>query len=136
MIVVIATNVWISALHFGPSTGRPAQVVELVLRYHRIATSTEIINEIRGTLIERFLWQPEVTDQTLEGYFAGAITVPLRGTIHVCRDPNDDMLLECALTAGADVIVSGDKDLLTLNPYQGIRILTPAEFLLSEVLRS
>lgn len=39
------------------------------------------------------------------------------------------MVLECAIVAGAEIIVSGDKDLLVLNPYEGIRILTAAEFL-------
>jgi predicted nucleic acid-binding protein len=58
---------------------------------------------------------------------------PLRtkilGRIHVCRDPNDDMVLECAVVSGAQFIVTGDKDLLVLNPYSGIQIVTPAEFL-------
>jgi predicted nucleic acid-binding protein len=47
----------------------------------------------------------------------------------VCRDPNDDVVLECAVVSGAQAIVTGDKDLLVLDPYDGIRIVTPAEFL-------
>jgi predicted nucleic acid-binding protein len=54
------------------------------------------------------------------------------GSLHVCRDPNDDMVLECAVAAGAQCVVSGDKDLLVLNPYNGIRIVSPAEFLALE----
>lgn len=53
-------------------------------------------------------------------------------TIHVvtaCRDAKDNMILELALSSSADIIVSGDKDLLELNPYQNIKILTPAAYL-------
>lgn len=49
--------------------------------------------------------------------------------IRVCRDPKDDKFLEVAVSAGADLIVSRDEDLLVLNPFRGIPILPPAEFL-------
>ncbi len=45
----------------------------------------------------------------------------------VCRDPDDDAVLACALAAQADLIVSGDADLLVLKQFQNIRIITPAE---------
>lgn len=47
----------------------------------------------------------------------------------VCRDPKDDMFLEAAIAGEADVIVSGDEDLLTLGSYAGIPIVSPAQFL-------
>jgi predicted nucleic acid-binding protein len=47
----------------------------------------------------------------------------------VCRDPKDDFILECAVTGNADRIVTGDKDLLSLDPYGPIRILTPRQYL-------
>ena len=53
--------------------------------------------------------------------------------IRECRDPKDDHLLALALDGHADVIVTGDQDLLVLNPWRGVRILTPAEFLESDV---
>ena len=43
-----------------------------------------------------------------------------------CRDPADDMLLETALLGGADCLITGDRDLLLMSPFQGIPILTPA----------
>ena len=55
------------------------------------------------------------------------IDVPLQ--IRVCRDPRDDMFLELAVSGRADYIVSGDSDLLALNPFRGIRILPPHSFL-------
>ena len=49
--------------------------------------------------------------------------------INACRDPKDNMVLEAAVAGQVDVIVSGDKDLLTLSPFKGIPVLTPAAFL-------
>lgn len=58
----------------------------------------------------------------------GDAVVPNR-RITVCRDPKDNKVLEAAVAGGADVIVSGDEDLLVLNPFEGIPIVGPAEFL-------
>ena len=49
--------------------------------------------------------------------------------IRACRDPKDDKFLEVAVSGEAEVIVSGDEDLLVLNPFRGILILPPADFL-------
>jgi predicted nucleic acid-binding protein len=49
--------------------------------------------------------------------------------LQLCRDPHDDLFLEAAVNGRADVIVSGDGDLLGLNPFRGIAILTPAGYL-------
>lgn len=53
----------------------------------------------------------------------------IRGTVNECRDPGDDMFLQCAVLAKADLLIAGDKDLLTLSAYKGTRILTPSEYL-------
>jgi uncharacterized protein len=54
--------------------------------------------------------------------------VKIRGAVKVCRDPYDDMFLECAALAKADLLVAGDKDLLTLGTYKGTRIVTPSAY--------
>ena len=46
----------------------------------------------------------------------------------ICRDPDDDQILSCALSAKADYLVTGDSDLLELKEFHGIRILTPGGF--------
>ncbi len=56
------------------------------------------------------------------------IRVDLQHNVHICRDPKDDMFLECAALANADVLVSGDKDLLSLGSYGGTKIVTPLEY--------
>jgi hypothetical protein len=58
----------------------------------------------------------------------GEPVVPAR-RIGVCRDPNDNMVLEAAVAGKVDAIVSGDEDLLTLSPFEGIPVLSPAAFL-------
>ena len=65
----------------------------------------------------------------LQTILARGIRVTIRGTVKVCRDPNDDMFLECAALAKADLLVAGDKDLLALSTYKGTRIVTPSAYL-------
>jgi uncharacterized protein len=55
--------------------------------------------------------------------------VPIVYPVRPCRDPKDDKFLEAALNGKAAVILSGDSDLLALHPWQGIPILSPAEYL-------
>jgi uncharacterized protein len=58
-----------------------------------------------------------------------SIVTDLAPVTGVVRDPNDDMIVACALAAGADYIVTRDKDLLSLGEHEGIRIVTPRQFL-------
>jgi len=55
--------------------------------------------------------------------------VPITFTVRACRDPKDDKLLELAINGRADLIITGDKDLLELNPFRDIPIITPAQYL-------
>ncbi len=55
--------------------------------------------------------------------------VPIAGAKLGCRDPDDDKLLETALTGEADCLVTGDRDLLAMSPFRGIPVLTPRNFL-------
>ena len=49
--------------------------------------------------------------------------------IEACRDPKDDKFLELAVSGNADYIITGDDDLLELNPFQNVKIITSREFL-------
>jgi len=55
--------------------------------------------------------------------------VPITHMIRACRDAKDDKFLELAVNGGAGVIITGDKDLLALNPFRKIAIVTPAQYL-------
>jgi putative PIN family toxin of toxin-antitoxin system len=55
--------------------------------------------------------------------------IEITESIQVCRDSRDDMFLELAISGGADFVITGDRDLLALDPFRGVRILTPDAFL-------
>jgi len=110
----------------------PLRALHRALRQDTLATSPELQFEIFRVLTQRFGWPEIHASSQLEALHIRAITVQLTHTIHVCRDPKDNMFLECAAIAKADAIVAGDKDLLVLGSYAGARILTPLEYLQSE----
>ena len=126
--VVLDTNVLLSALVFG---GKPRLVVELLARGAiEVVISEEILTEMRRKVASKFadfaddLARMEtLLEQDADLVKLGTIT------ISVCRDPDDNRILETALIGGCDYIVSGDKDLLTLGSYKGIKILKPVDFL-------
>lgn len=129
MIVVIDTNVWISALQFAKRRGTPTLALEKAMSEDVIATCDEIDEEIVRVLTGKFFWEHHRATFALQAILARGIRVKIRGAVKVCRDPGDDMFLECATVAKADLLVAGDKDLLTLGVYEGTRIVTPVEYL-------
>jgi len=110
VIVVLDTNVWISALQFAKGRGIPTQAIEKAMSEDIIATCPEIKGEILRVLTEKFLWEPSRAHAALQAVLARAIRVRLRGTVKECRDPSDDMFLECAARADAELLIAGDKD--------------------------
>jgi putative PIN family toxin of toxin-antitoxin system len=129
VIVVIDTNVWISALQFAKHRGTPTRALEKAISEDVIATCDEIDAEIVRVLTGKFSWQQLRAISALQVILARGIRVKIRGTVKECRDPDDDMFLECAALAKADLLIAGDKDLLTLGAYKGTRIITPSEYL-------
>jgi putative PIN family toxin of toxin-antitoxin system len=71
---------------------------------------------------------PPLFRDWLSEVLATAELVTITDRITACRDPKDDKFLELAVNARADLIISGDADLLALNPFRGIPIVTPAAF--------
>jgi putative PIN family toxin of toxin-antitoxin system len=127
MIVVVDSGVWISGFAYG---GTPLATLRQVYKQHQIAVCDRILFEVRSVLAAKFAWNSDRIEDALADYFDNTICFGTTGAIRgVCRDPNDDMVLECAARSHADVIVSGDKDLLAVGEYEGIRILTPRAFL-------
>lgn len=97
-----------------------------------IATRPEMEEEIFRVLTEKFRWESAPAQAALDTVLTRAIRVRLRGTVKVCRDPNDDMFLECSVRAGAELLIAGDKNLLVLGSLEGVRIVTPAAYLNAE----
>lgn len=134
MRVVADTNTVVSAFLWG---GPPKAVLDAA-REQRIQlfTSPALLAELEEVLgrlkfAER-LARIESTPATLLRQYRALIGI-VRPTVipRASRDPDDDQVLACALAADAELIVSRDKDLLTLSPFEGIPILTAHEALAS-----
>ena len=127
MILVIDSSVWISAFQF---EGTPLKALDLITGQWRIAICEAILAEVRSVLKVKFNWPEANIEEALACYQRETIVVRTVGALRgIYRDPKDDVIIECAVMAGADLIVTGDKDLLAVGSYEGIRILTPREFL-------
>ena len=94
-----------------------------------LATSPDLRNEIHRVLTEKFLWTEDRAASLLDRFLARAVKVELTHTTVICRDPKDNMFLECASLAKADYLVAGDKDLLVLGSYANTRIITPLQYI-------
>lgn len=127
MIVLLDSGIWISALGFG---GTPQFAVFKALTIDSFVVCDQIKEEINRVLVEKLDWESQRAEESLSFYFQDAIWVPVLGNLHgVCRDPKDNMIIECAVNGNADVIVAGDKDLLTIGNYGHIRIITAREYI-------
>lgn len=126
---VIDTNVFISSF-FG---GNPRKVIDL-WKTGRITLrlSKDILDEYIEVLQRLGLKDSKEIEELL-GLFAGGhhilFTMHTKKLDIVKKDPDDNKFIECALSLDTKVIVSGDKALLEVNDYMGIRILSPKEFL-------
>ena len=131
--VVIDTNVLISSLLFSAST--PARAVDKAVTRAELVASTETLRELIGKLhsprFDRYV-RRERRDALLERVASLVEIIDILQPIRASRDPKDDKFLEAAVNGRADVIVTGDRDLLDLNPFRGIAIVTPAAYLARE----
>lgn len=126
MIVVLDTNIWISALFFG---GKPEQALLKAFEEGEVAVCQQLVDEIEEVAVRKFHQRVEHVKERLESLLVSTVWITVPGTLQVCRDPDDDILLECAHKAGAQLIITGDSDLLELVEFRGIRILTAEQYL-------
>lgn len=134
MRIVIDTNVVASAIFFG---GKPAELLKLVLLRHSISAvaTLEILEEYQAT-IDYLLgkYNGKKLNFTVVPLFSAMEIINSSSTITLCRDPDDDKFISCAIDGKCLYIVSGDKDLLTLKEVQNVQIVNVTNFfrLLSE----
>jgi len=103
---------------------------EQALATATLLTSEFILQEFEEKLILKGKVEAAKAARTRAEIFANSIIVPIEPLPKpVCRDPDDDAILATAVAAGADLLVTGDKDLLVLSTFRGIPIVTPAECL-------
>ena len=128
--VVIDTNVFISAL-LNP-LGKPKKVINIAVSQFTIlqseATYQELATRISKNKFDKYLEKDDRLD-FLSSLKNRSLFVDIWHETRVCSDLDDNKFLELAVSGMAQYIITGDKELLILNTYQGIPIITPAEFL-------
>lgn len=133
MRAVIDTNILVRAL-LNPG-GSVGPVVDLLrdgryLFLYSQATLNELIDVLsRPRMARRYGLTPDEVDALCTLVIRRGESVKPGRPITVCRDPKDDKFLEVAVAGRADVIVTGDEDLRVLDPFAGISIVRPFEFL-------
>ena len=130
--VVLDTNVIISAIIF---SGKPRTVLEAAIKGEIcLCISEEILNELNQVLKRpKFSFPLEIIQSIVnELLLISDLIVPSRKIIVIESDPADNMILECAVEANVDYIVTGDSHLLKLGSFENIKIITPAQFIIDE----
>ncbi len=131
MRVVIDTNILISAALVKDSV--PRKVLTHIMRFCTPVISPELLSEYSDALS-----RPDFDHYTplekrlilLEVLERGSEVVRITGRLRKVRDPKDDIVLETALKGVADVLVTGDKDLLVLRPLKRLDIVTAREYVI------
>ena len=117
------------------TTSTPALAVEKAVTKAQLVATAETLRELIQKLLlpkfDRYV-RRERREVLLQRVASLVDIIDVLQTIRASRDPTDDKFLEAAVNGRADVIVTGDKDLLDLNPFRGIAIVTPADYLARE----
>lgn len=128
--VVIDTNVIVSGLTF---KGQPREVLDLTWKGEIEAyISPFILRELTSTLKKDFGWSNEQIKDTIQRIKAKTNSIRPKVKVSVVKEKDgDNRILECAIEGNAQYLISGDKKhLLPLKQHQGIKILSPAQFLM------
>lgn len=131
MTIVIDCNVLISAAILKDSISdravRKAYTNDRVIRSHVV--TEEFICTLRRPKFDRYFKNEYEQELFIHLFITRAREINVGHHISVCRDPDDNRYLEPALSGKADCIITGDPDLQVLNPFEGIPIISPKEFL-------
>jgi len=132
MKVVLDSNVVVAAF---ASRGLCESIFEVCLSEHEIVSYADLVDKIARGLREKIGLPAQVVAGIRTMLAEHSIMLdPIALASDVCRDPDDVKVLGLATAARADCIVTGDRDLLVLERWQGIAILSPRSF--AEMIRS
>lgn len=127
--LVVDHNVWISFLltRSFPALARMVDDRAVILLY-----TDELLDDLAEVLIRPKLAKhldPADVELMFQRIRHRGELIMVRSVVHLCRDPDDDFLLALCKDGGADVLITGDEDLLVLREFGNTRILSPANFL-------
>jgi uncharacterized protein len=129
MRIVVDTNVAISAIIKRNSV--PNMVFQLAWHHHTLLKSSETEEELRR-ILQREKLAKLITPSTsawIDAVLSTSETVAISQNVAACRDQTDDKFLELAVNGRADLILTGDADLLVLGAFRDIPIIAPVTFL-------
>lgn len=128
MRLVVDTNIFVSAAL--KESSWPRIVVGWVDGYGGLLKSTATERQVIEVLQRPYFASklPPLYLDNVRRIFSQAELVTITETVAACRDPSDDKFLELAVNGRADLIVTGDIDLLVLDPFRDIPIITPRAF--------
>ncbi|MCR9015944.1 putative toxin-antitoxin system toxin component, PIN family [Aquiflexum gelatinilyticum] len=127
---VVDTNVLVSVILSPSNTSRLA--VEKATNHGVLIFSNETIAELFEVLQREKFDKYVLKEKRVkfgERLIAMSSLIPVSSVLKLSRDPKDDMFLNLAVDGHADYLISGDPDLLVLNPFQNIKIIRPIDFL-------
>lgn len=126
MRILIDTNILISGLFFG---GIPKKLLSELDENFNVCVNEKITSEYNEQINKKIL-NPKykLNEELKEKFFNNLQSFEIKSDLKVCRDPDDDKFINCAIDARAIYIVSGDNDLLTIRNFAGIEIVTAREF--------
>ncbi|MBI2311565.1 MAG: putative toxin-antitoxin system toxin component, PIN family [Betaproteobacteria bacterium] len=128
MKVVFDTNILVSALVFPGGQGETA-LLRVLAEQDRLVLSKPILDELLGVLGRKFSRDAEELAHVAVYLSELSLIVRPRRRLHVVKDEPDNRILECAVAGRADAIVTGDRALLALRKYRGVRIISLREYL-------
>ena len=121
--VVIDTNIWVSFLIGKVLSGLEDFIIDNRIQ---ILLSDELLEEMNDVLrrpkFQRY-FTLDVINEFVSLILSKVEIVEIKETFDVCRDPKDNFLLDLCVSGKADYVVTGDEDLLVLNPFKGIQII-------------
>ena len=126
MKLLLDTNVLVAAL---VAHGVCSDLLEQSVRHHVVMSSRPLLDELRDVLTRKFR-QRAIDVRAALRLFEETFTLvtPVPREAPACRDTDDDLVLATARAGECAAIVTGDQDLLILDPFQGIRVLAPSAF--------
>ena len=129
MKLVLDSNIFISAFYWG---GNPQEVINRIIEgLDELYVSNEILAEISEVMMRpKFKTDMQTIDTYIKAIEKAGKKVFITGKVkEICRDKDDNTILECGLLSGAEYIITGDDDLLSLKRYQNIKIISVHEYL-------
>jgi putative PIN family toxin of toxin-antitoxin system len=125
--IVLDTNILISAFRWD---GKPEQALKKAADYEIIIAKKQMEELVRVLEYPKFGFSKERKSEIIDLMFSAGTLVETHGHIQeIKEDPDDDMILEAAVENGARYIITGDRHLLALREYQGVKIVTAEGFL-------